>query len=425
MRQSRGFTIVELLIVIVVIAILAALTIVAFSNLMNRAAVSALKSDLDGAAKTLSVDNFKNGQYPTTAASANGGNGLRSSAGSAFQYTYGSSDNSYCLTITSERVKGSSYTVSSSDTTVRSGFCSGHSAVDPNLVQPLVIANSTISAIAIDQAGSYYLLSPEGYASRVQVFDVYRNQTAFFGATGTGQDQLGTGSYSSWAIYVGPDANIYVADGGNAQFKVFSKSGGFVRTIGLGNGTADGYLSRPYGITFDSQGNTWVADRGNQRVQKFSSSGAYLSKFGSAGSAQGSFNEPNAITIDGSDTLYVTDRNNHRIQSFTLSGSFVRQYGTGTAGAGDGQLNQPVFTLLDASSGDLYVYELVNMRISVFGNDGSFKRKFTTLPSGSTSQRSFSMAWEPNGDITLSIQNDNQSYRLVTYTKSGAFVRAY
>ncbi len=198
-----------------------------------------------------------------------------------------------------------------------------------------------------------------------------------------------------------------------------------MRTIGLGNGTADGYLSRPYGITFDSQGNTWVADRGNQRVQKFSSSGAYLSKFGSAGSAQGSFNEPNAITIDGSDTLYVTDRNNHRIQSFTLSGSFVRQYGTGTAGAGDGQLNQPVFTLLDASSGDLYVYELVNMRISVFGNDGSFKRKFTTLPSGSTSQRSFSMAWEPNGDITLSIQNDNQSYRLVTYTKSGAFVRAY
>ena len=44
--QPKGFTIVELLIVIVVIAILAAITIVAFTGIQQRARDSAAKSDL-------------------------------------------------------------------------------------------------------------------------------------------------------------------------------------------------------------------------------------------------------------------------------------------------------------------------------------------------------------------------------------------
>lgn len=45
-RRSSGFTIVELLIVIVVIAILAAITVVAYTGIQNRANDSAVQSDL-------------------------------------------------------------------------------------------------------------------------------------------------------------------------------------------------------------------------------------------------------------------------------------------------------------------------------------------------------------------------------------------
>ena len=46
MDTYRGFTIVELLIVIVVIAILAAVSVVAYRGMSNRASDTAVKSDL-------------------------------------------------------------------------------------------------------------------------------------------------------------------------------------------------------------------------------------------------------------------------------------------------------------------------------------------------------------------------------------------
>lgn len=59
-----GFTVVELLIVIVVIGILAAITIVAFNGVQRRATATTVKSDLAQAAKTMVMAHAQAGQYP-------------------------------------------------------------------------------------------------------------------------------------------------------------------------------------------------------------------------------------------------------------------------------------------------------------------------------------------------------------------------
>ncbi|RYD50381.1 MAG: prepilin-type N-terminal cleavage/methylation domain-containing protein [Sphingobacteriales bacterium] len=67
MRNTRGFTIVELLIVIVVIGILAAITIVAFNGIQDRAKFAQKRSDLTTIDKAVKMYYADNGNYPPIA----------------------------------------------------------------------------------------------------------------------------------------------------------------------------------------------------------------------------------------------------------------------------------------------------------------------------------------------------------------------
>lgn len=66
LRTKTGFTIVELLIVIVVIAILAAITVVAYNGISNRADFSKKQSDLAAIVKALELYKTDNGRYPNS-----------------------------------------------------------------------------------------------------------------------------------------------------------------------------------------------------------------------------------------------------------------------------------------------------------------------------------------------------------------------
>ena len=65
-KQLKAFTIVELLIVIVVIGILAAITIVSFGGITSQANVAAVKSDLNSNSRKLQLYYTQYGSYPTT-----------------------------------------------------------------------------------------------------------------------------------------------------------------------------------------------------------------------------------------------------------------------------------------------------------------------------------------------------------------------
>ncbi|MFZ1249947.1 MAG: prepilin-type N-terminal cleavage/methylation domain-containing protein [Candidatus Microsaccharimonas sp.] len=71
-KQLSGFTIVELLIVVVVIAILAAITIVAYNGISSRAKTSSAASAAASVAKAVEIYSSQIGAYPSTQAALNG-----------------------------------------------------------------------------------------------------------------------------------------------------------------------------------------------------------------------------------------------------------------------------------------------------------------------------------------------------------------
>jgi type II secretion system protein G len=69
MARTKGFTIVELLIVIVVIGILAAITMVAYSSIQTRAKFSSAQSDLAATKKAVEAYRAEYGSFPDTGGS--------------------------------------------------------------------------------------------------------------------------------------------------------------------------------------------------------------------------------------------------------------------------------------------------------------------------------------------------------------------
>jgi prepilin-type N-terminal cleavage/methylation domain-containing protein len=147
-RLKPGFTIVELIVVIVVLSILAAIVLVAYSGVRSRAIDSSMKSDLENSSKILGMDYATNSFYPVTAAAANSGKGLNASNGSTLSYTPNNSTNptTYILNISNPK-SSNSYGITNADNTPT--FVTGAS---PAITYPVSSSVSNSDGCG----GSYY-----------------------------------------------------------------------------------------------------------------------------------------------------------------------------------------------------------------------------------------------------------------------------
>ena len=114
-KYKQGFTIVELLIVIVVIGILAAITIVAFNGVTKNAKSASVKSDVANNVKLIEAYKITNSeQAPATAAAAS----LKASSDNTLSYLYNANSNTYCV-----QVQNNGITYASSGSAATEGDC--------------------------------------------------------------------------------------------------------------------------------------------------------------------------------------------------------------------------------------------------------------------------------------------------------------
>lgn len=404
-NRMSGFTIVELLIVIVVIGILATITIVAYTGIQSQVASSVLKSDLKNADLKLALLKVDGGEYPSDTSS------LTKSGGTTYEYD--SDGETYCLTAWSNQAEASFHIENGGP--VEDGPCDGHTGYvsmgfTPNGGVVTTLAGGRVAQgdpdgtgsgarfaypwdVVADSSGNVYV-SDNSYKiiRKVTPEGVVTTLAGLYSNSGYVDAQGSSARFSSpRGIAMDGAGNLYVADSANHAIRKITMSGDVTTFAGNGvAGSADGngtnaQFNQPYGLAFDSSGNLWVADTANYRIRKITPNRDVTTYAGlTNGYVNGNisiarFGALRGITFDDSSNMYIADTGNNRIRKITTDGTVSTISGSDSYGAfrdGDGltlaRFDYPADIEIDPD-GNIYVVDIENNRI----------RKIT--PSGDTS----------------------------------------
>lgn len=236
-QKQKGFTIVELLIVIVVIAILAAITIVAYNGIQNRAKASAVQSDVVNLVKK--VEAFKaqstTEAYPADLAAM----GLSSASA---EYYYSGNDRTYCVS----KVNGDiAYSYRSAQPGTVEGDCGSSGLVARYYLNGN--GDAAIGGTLASLTATTAVAGQDGNGAGALNFNGTTSQAVAPSAFGLGNTNL---SLAAW-VYSGSATNkgAFVKLGNVAGAN--SSTGG----IGLGMGT----------VNFDNAGTNLIAIYENVR----------------------------------------------------------------------------------------------------------------------------------------------------------------
>ena len=149
-KRKHGFTVVELLIVIVVIAILATIVLVSYNGIRNQAANAKVQADLSQANDKVAYYKVRNaGKCPDTLAAA----GFSLNSSTYFQY---SCDNTvtpseYAITASDTMSGSTSYYMSSADTSLQKGVAPGQNLLVWDKSNDSTAPIDPSSGVAIDK----------------------------------------------------------------------------------------------------------------------------------------------------------------------------------------------------------------------------------------------------------------------------------
>lgn len=221
--SNRGFTIVELLVVIVVVAILAAIAIVSYNGITRSAEETALKSNLRSAATKVTLHKAQSGSYP---------GGLdevgvaEESEITRLQYTGGT--NTYCVTAFSTRDADLSFYIDQ-EGEIREGSCDGHisSSHESVIDWDSMIEHDIRFSGDIGSSGDFSLIIlPTTNINRsVDQGATIEQVSGSFGANATKPAVSGDGSYVYYSRGTTPGIGIMRSSNGGQYFSPTSGAG--------------------------------------------------------------------------------------------------------------------------------------------------------------------------------------------------------
>lgn len=235
-KSQKGFTIVELLIVVVVIAILAAITIVSYNGIQNRAKDSAAQSVAAQIGKKVAQYAVLNADtYPVDKAAFLSYAEVSEAGDSTYDYLVSPTQKAFCVTATKQTV---SYSFSSSSSAAVKGRCVENLAGNPNA--------TGVSLGSFGAAGSTHAATSKAIAT----------DRAHSGASSLKATVTGTGQLSIMGRQV-PNFRLNAGESLSWSYWVYSTKAGSAMNILEGSRVGDaGYMNTSIATTIPA--NTWT-----------------------------------------------------------------------------------------------------------------------------------------------------------------------